>query len=449
MNTASPFDFFSEIIKDDNYQLLYPQKEVGLAVIWLYQKSIEGAFPQMTFKESDIHEALDTVHPRSGSKSHRKPTEHYNQTIASLQEYFLRYDDDKQVYRFKEYANEFCKHALNTLKSNFDPTQIERICKNLTKELTDSQTDEDIKDWLTVNFENFKPNLRQQIDFIERQIDHSVLELRQNISANETSRIVNVLKEIDTRFDEIRGQNKELRAAFREFDTIKKHLDERSMSIDDKEIGDFIHSAHLFLQEMKKLLSIVDSRLDRIQPKVKQLFSNLNKPLFNSKIEKFLRFLLESSSINTEKNKKLLTLPSEIPGIEVLRQTTKFAIVERKKDLFPARARKKLRYPENQQSKQLAYRNSQNHFIRQDTIDIWLNRIDKDLEKESVVEFSVYFFKVLLDNGNDLNLAIALAYRVIRESKTYNWQLSVSTHNDQSSQNQNLELRSMVIRRTS
>ncbi|MEP1033635.1 hypothetical protein [Ekhidna sp.] len=446
---AASFDFFSEINKDDNYQLLYPQREIGLAIVWLYQRSLEGAFPDMTFKESDIHDALDTVHPRSGTKSHRKPTEHYNQTIASLQEYFLRYDEEKQVYRFKEYANEFCKHAFNTLKSNFDPTQIERICKNLTKELTEAKTQLQVKDWIAISFENFKPNLRQQIDFIERQIDHSVLELRQNISDNENTKIVQILKEIDTRFDDIRSQNKELRGAFREFDTIKRNLDQQSMSIDDKEIGDSIHSAHLFLQEMKKLLSIVDSRLDRIQPKVKQLFSNLNKPLFNTKVEKFLRFLLDRSTLKVAKNKKILLLPPDIPEIGSLRQLTKFSIVERKKDLFPARARKKLRYTENEESKLKAYSSSQNQFIKQDKIDIWLNRIDLDLKKEARVHFSEYFFDILKMNNNDLNLAIELAYRVIRDRKSYNWKLSISTENDQSNHVRNLELRNMSIEKIS
>ncbi|MEM6642144.1 MAG: hypothetical protein AAF616_04115 [Bacteroidota bacterium] len=448
MDTTN-FDFFSEITKDDNYQLLYPQKEVGLAIVWLYQKSLEGAFPDMTFKESDILEALDSVNPSSRKKTHRRPTEHYNSKISSLQEYFLRYDEDKQVYRFKEYANEFCRHAFDTLKSNFDPTQIERICKNLTRELTESKNEVEIKDWLTVSFENFKPNLRQQIDFIERQIDQSVLELRQNISNNENAKIMEILKEIDDRFDKIRNQNKELRGAFREFDIIKTHLDEQLISIDDSQIGDLIYSAHLFLQEMKKLLSIVDSRLDRIQPKVKQLFSNLNKPLFNSKVEKFLRFLLDKSQVESEKSKKLLNLPTDIPGIQTFRQTTKFTIIERKKDLFPTKSRRRPRYVENQQSKQKAFQISRDQFIQQDTIDVWLRRIDGDLEKESPVNFSGYFFEILQSNKNDLNLAIELAYRVIRGSKSYNWKLDISTRDNELNRERNIELRNMLIHRAS
>ena len=275
------------------------------------------------------------------------------------------------------------------------------------------------------------------------------LELRQNISDNENTKIVQVLKEIDTRFDDIRSQNKELRGAFREFDTIKRNLDEKSMSIDDKEIGDSIHSAHLFLQEMKKLLSMVDSRLDRIQPKVKQLFSNLNKPLFNTKVEKFLRFLLDNSTLKVEKNRKVLLLPPNIPEIDSLRQLTKFSIVERKKDLFPARARKKLRYSENEESKLKAYQSSKNQFIKQDKIDIWLNRIDSDLQKEVRVHFSEYFFDILQRNNNDLNLAIELAYRIIRDRKSYNWKLSISTENDRSNHVRNLELRNMSIEKAS
>ncbi len=122
------FDFYSEIKKDKNYQLLYPDKKVGLAIIWLYQRILDDTFPSKTFKESDIHEALDKVNPTSTKEDHRRPTDHYNIIVSELQEYFIRYDQEREVYLFKEYGNEFCKQALNTLRSNFDPTQNEKIC---------------------------------------------------------------------------------------------------------------------------------------------------------------------------------------------------------------------------------------------------------------------------------------------------------------------------------
>ncbi|MGD1843059.1 MAG: hypothetical protein ACFB0B_19515 [Thermonemataceae bacterium] len=443
--SGADFDFFSEITKENIYELLYPKKEVGLAIVWLYQRSSRGDFPDSTFKEADIHEALDSVRFRPKHQPQRNSIEYYNKIIADLQEYFIRYDDEKQVYRFKEYANEFCTRTLATLKANFDPTQIEKICKKLTKELIEAETKEKIKDWLSITFDEFKPVLRQQIDFIERQIDNSVLKLRQKINDNKQAKIVQNLKEIDDRFDDIRSQNKELRAAFREFSIIKKYLQERSMSIDDEEIGDLIYSTLQFFQEMKRLLSSVDNQLDRIQPKIKQLFSNLNKPLFNTNIERFLRFLLDNSQIKTEKSKKLLEFPFGISKVEILRQLIKFSIVERRKDLFPAKSLKKIRYSENQASKQKAQQNARNRFIRQDIINGYLNRIHIDLKKKSEVKFSDYFFEALYKN--DLHLAVELAYRVIRDKKIYDWRLDLSTQNDYSKQSKNVAIRKMIIRR--
>ena len=41
---------------------------------------------------------------------------------------------------------------------------------------------------------------------------------------------------------------------------------------------------------------MVDSRIDKIQPKIKQFFASLNRDIFNTKVEK-LYFLLEKSQI--------------------------------------------------------------------------------------------------------------------------------------------------------
>ncbi len=441
---STPFDFFTEIKKENNYQLLYPDRKVGLAIVWLYQQTQNGTFPNKAFKEADIHRALGRVNPASQSKAHKVPTSHYNIIVAELQEYFLRYDEEGEVYRFKEYGSEFCKHALNTLKSNFDPTQIEKICIDLKDHLNRCNTAVEVQEWLEIKFDNFRPNLKHQIDFLDRQIDQSVSELQQNKITEAKGKVLETLKQISERFDTIRTHNKELRSAFREFEHIKELLLKRSMSIEDKYLGDLIFEALQFFQEMKKLLSLIDNRLDRIQPKVKQLFANLNKPLFNTKIEQFLRFLLENSTLDTEK-KKMLMLPEGIPDSQLFKENPSFTIVERKEDLFPTKARKKKHYTQNTVAKKEAFMSTKERFLQNDHVDYWFSEIKRDLQSQMSVNFSKYFFEALSQSNNDIGLAVALTYRVLREYPNYDWKLNIRQEIDMNFQQGSTQLWNMTI----
>lgn len=446
MNETS-FDFFKELNKENHYNLLFPKREVGLAIAWLYQQILDGAFRDGTFKESDIHEALDKMHPGAKEPDHRKQTNHFNIVVSDLQHYFIRYDEDRQAYFFKEYGREFCQHALDTLYGNFEPTRIEKICTELKKNLEACDTESVLKDWLDIKFNTFKPQLRHQIDYLERQIDQSVHEIRQSQIKKDDTSILETLKEISERFDLIRKQNKELNAAFRELDRIKQLLEQKAIRIDDKELGDKVFSVQQFIQEMKKLLSMVDQRLDRIQPKIKQLFANLNKPLFNTRIEKFLAYLLEYSTVETVHSKKVLQLPDPVPEWIFYRQKPKFTIVERKKDLFPSTAKRKHTYPENKENKKKVYQRSRERFQQQNKVDIWLNQIKKDLQQTPEISFTPYFFKALNENDQNLELAIDLAYRVLQEHSLYGWQLYFDEEMTEDQGNRPLQIRKMLIQK--
>lgn len=409
------FDFLSEIRKENTYGLLYPEQKIGLAIILLYDKLVQKVFINNAFKERDIHEALDEVNPKMEKTDSRHPKEHYNSTISDLQEYFLRYDDENQLYTFKEYAYEFCRKSHDILRANFDPTRIEKICSDLRAKLEKSQTAESVMDWFTISFDTFKPDLKQQIDFLDRQIDYSVADLRLRTSLSDSG-IIELLKEVDSRLDEIRKQNKELRAAFREIEIIKHHLETLAMQDSTREVGDKIYEAFSFFKEMKYLLGLVDTRLDRIQPKIKQLFSTLNKPLFNTRIEKFLRLLLDKSKVEADGVKKQIVFPHTIPSFSFRKDTRpSFTIFERKKDLFPAQRKKRPTYSENEDIKQHAFELSGKKILQHDEISSWIEKIETNIKKMGETPFTPFFFKIVKEKNGDFDLAVHVAYRIIRE----------------------------------
>ncbi|MNS74687.1 hypothetical protein D3C72_1081710 [compost metagenome] len=167
---------------------------------------------------------------------------------------------------------------------------------------------------------------------------------------------------------------------------------------------------------MHHILQLIDKRLDRIQPRIRQLFSNLNKPLFDSRIEKFIGYLIRNSKDAHVNGKRNLSLPSGIHQIIVNREGPQFIIVERKIDLFPAKPKKRITIAENPEQRQQAFATTINKVFQQDRVTIWLADIaDKLLTDEQIV-LSDYFFKIIENETTTqaLGVAISVVYRAIK-----------------------------------
>lgn len=109
------------------------------------------------------------------------------------------------------------------------------------------------------------------------------------------------LQEIEKQIDAIRQQNRELRAAFRETDLMNDILISHPVRDDSEEVDDLISEAISYFEGIHFRLAMVDSRIDKIQPKIKQFFASLNRDIFNTKVEKFLYFLLEKARLQINK----------------------------------------------------------------------------------------------------------------------------------------------------
>lgn len=409
------FQFLTEISKENTYHLLFPDSKAGFAVIWLYEKIQAGKFAHGTFKEKDIHDALRATSPLIESDKSRHPFEHYNAIISNLQEYFIRYDDERQEYSFKEYATLFCKQAHSILLASFSPTRIEKICISLYEKLNGTQDIHALQDWFKLDFDTFKPQLKSQLDFLDRQIDQSVISFRENkkLSLQEGA-ILEILRQIDDRFELIREQNKELRTAFRKIDQIKQLMNDHAIQYDDSNIDDMVHEAVIFFQEMRRTLTIIDKRLDRIQPKIRQLFINLNKPLFNARVDRFINHIVDHSKEIIKGNRSRTQFPGQIPAVVLLKIQQDLTIIERKTDLFPVKAKKRVVISESPLAKAKAFASSQNRLHQQDEISDWIDLIKKDMDSLKELNLSNYFFRIANpDEPNTLGLAIAVIYKCI------------------------------------
>lgn len=442
-NRKNSFNFFNEIKKEKAYRLLFPKPEAGLAIIWLYERIIDQSFPNGEFKEKDIHRAFEEANSRDGKNF----WEYNSAYINELHEFFLDYNQEKQVYTLKEYANKFCKQAKDTLAGNFNPTQIEQICKKIKSELELSNEMDELIKWFDIFFIPFQPMLREQIDFLDRQIDFAVHQLRSNV-VKKNAQIIEILKRIEIDLDKIQGQNKELQAAFRETDDIKTLLEQKIVSISERKIVEHASQAIVFFKSVKDKLRAVDSKLDRIQPKIQQLFSTLNRPRFNIKVEKFIRFIIEKSDVVRESGTKRLFLPPVVNNPLVYSNTPTFTITKRKPDLFPAKPKKRAVFLEKDESRRAAFDSAKQKLISQDEIKQWVDKIKDQLNRSDQLEVSPIFFEIIKEKNGEVDLPVRVMHRLIndiRKSKT--WKLEIEKELITSEVKKDLKIWKLLIKK--
>jgi hypothetical protein len=412
-NVNQQFNLLHEIGKEGTYHLLFPPPQAGLAILSLYQKVRSGAFPNGRFKEPDIYTALEGSKLLMNAYEYeRSPQMHFNTIVSDLQVYFLRYDTEEQIYSLKDYAESFCRQVEETLLANFNPTQIETICNDLRNKLEACADQYDIQNWIDTFFSIFKPVMKSQVDRLERQIDNSVQEIRATTQLSDLS-ILDILKAIDQKLDRLRTQNEELRSAFREMKTINLVLEGKLQSVSEQKIADNIAEVRGFFPDVKYTLNIIDKRLDRIQPKLRQFFGMLNKPSFNIKVEKFLKFLLNKSTLSAQKD---VLLPKGIPTLLFHHQTSNFSIFERREDIFPTKPKPRIKPDENLEEKEKGLRVAKNQLVMYNKIDAWMDEIIQAAATEEVL-FSSYYFKILEVESGTLELAINVAYTLIRRAE--------------------------------
>lgn len=416
------FDFLGTLRRDNlrTYKLLYPGPRAGMVIMWLYDKYLSSAFLNKTFKEDTINQAFRELFGHN-----RQQWEDYADIISDLNEFFLRYDEQLQVYSLKNYAIEFCQRAYEVLLNTFNPTEIEQICAKLRRDLEEAQTIEQYEFWFSNSFPAFQPRLKSQIDFLERQIQESVDELRKHAHRSDTS-IQQTLEQVVERLNEIRKQNKELTAAFHEIDRIKIYLDELQSGNQWPSLQEPIDQAFVFFAEMLRDLRIVDRRIDRIQPKLRQLFGTLNQPLFNGRVERFLRHLLtESQIVRDSLGRRQLQLPENIPPLLIHINTPSLPIIERK-EFAEKRSSRIQKTSENPERRRKAFTSSAERIRQQSVIERWVTRFEQVVRRQGEAQFAPFFQTILMEENNDVDLAVRVAYSVFRRfTNTFNYYLTV------------------------
>lgn len=417
---------FEQINIDNTYELFFPDRKQGLVIIWLYERIKSGQFEKGVFTEDDIQQAFREVNLIKKQKIEREQWRTYNDHNMKLQEFFLLYNAENQTYTLKEYATYICDKIFKILSERFNPTIIERTCADLYEKLKKSSDEKELSIWLQADFDKARLHLKEQIDYLDQQIDKSLTELSKTVRLKNDS-ILAALRNIENKLDEIRGQNNELRGAFREIDRIKSILITHPARENNSEIDDEVSLAIDYFDSINILLEMVDTRLDKIQPKIQQFFGALKRQYFDNQVEKFFLYLLENTKIE---GSELIFPHTNEPFITRLPQSN-YTIVENKGELFPGKRNSPLTYIRNPEKEAKAFQNSQLALIRQNNVSRWLEKIRRESLHVNEYHLSNTFFAILKEHEDDLHLATQIIYEAInRYDKHERWYIKIDLQNE-------------------
>jgi len=412
------FDFIKILNDDKTYKLLFPSREVGMAIIEIYEGIENNIYENQKFTESDLHEAFSKVYRTND----RYPKEIYSAHIMDLQEYFLDYDQQSQKYFFKDYAYKFCEHAKNTLKGAFNPTRIQKICTLLTNSLQSKQTDEDLTFWLTDEFKKYEPDLREQIDFLDRQISNSLEQLKRR-TVIEKGSFINILIATNESLNTSQDHVRELRSAYAETRIMRDILNRKNAG--NQEIDGLIREVLFFISYINDRLNSIDKKLDRIQPKIRQLFSSLNKPAFNAKVERFITYLLDKSVVEYIETQKTMIFPKGILCPTLRYRTPNFTIISKDKELFPPKPKERKHYIQNNKEIERNRKKAITFLKDIDTAQKWQDYILSEINLRNYINLSETFFTIARQTGP--SLAVTVMFNTIKHiSQTPSMQLETA-----------------------
>ena len=413
------FVFWDEINKPNRYDEVIPDRKLGMVVLGLYDRIKNNTIGKF-FKHADIEAIYWAINP----VKERKPHEHAQNDIEWLKHYFLSYDSVSQEYHLRDYAYEFGDLVYILLEARFKPTQVEQLCTTLLKSLNANIGDKTFKNWYTDIFEVNHSKLRRQLDLLDDKISTLVKDL--GLQRLDDEEVLEMLRSVSERLDQLIFEYGQLNAAYRDTRFIRNLLTDYQFDASD-DLPEVEHAITFFV-ELRRLLDAIRERLDRIQPKIQQLFGVFQQANFRARTEQFIRFLLENSMINNSK----VVLPGQISPFIWRIHKLQLWYFDVNRELFPTPPQPRIRRIVDETARQEAFQVAAEPARRQDEAQMWLDQFHAELEESGVLALSDYLPRVFNNDPQQFDVTLRFCYLVLRQYSGHNdWQLDVQLPSQQ------------------
>lgn len=411
-STSHTFNFAEAIQRPETYKQLFPDELEGMVIISLYEKLKAGRYQNHFFNEEEIHKLFGVFQrgKDNGDKYYQKSRN--KERIKKLLRFFLSYDEEKRLYSFQEYAYAFCDLSEKTLKGALTPTQIEIICHDLKEDLNEAKNDDEaLIKWFDISLGAYQTRLAQQTDFLHQQIDMAVRQLRRDVMDHEKDPL-DLLRQIRDDLTDVQNKNQELRIAFQDTNKIVSLL--IGIHTENETVIDHISNSHMFFNRIQSKLRSTDKRLDRIQPKIKQLFAILRQSEWTANSKRFILFLLKNSQVEGGGNDRKVMLPNGIQPFSFGVKRAKLLTFKREERLFPTLARPRKSYPVDENFQDESKKQLREEMNKINRVDGWINQFIAQLVKDSTLDATKSFFEVM-EADKDFTLASQVLFGLIEK----------------------------------
>lgn len=411
------FDFYQELQNPQAYEALIPERQIGLIVALLYQKQKNGDLLDDFFSEEVILECIRQVEPTEHRTLHVRD----NQLVQKLQNYFIWRDEEKNLYQLKRYAVELCDLIYKRLEGQFNPTQTERLFKFLNKDLNEiwngiHTQPTDFNHWVDDKFVANQNTIGSQVEILDKKMDDSIKILRKELRA-ENNNILRILQVVDAELGTIKAQADELDSVFMISEDIKEKVEQLNFVPDVDVFEGRLDNVNNFLSQNSNKLRLVRRRIDKIHPRIQQLFGDLRKREFDLKTERFLGYLLEHSKVSRSESNKVITLPKNVPLKTVHKEELDFTHVN-KKSFLPPRPVPVVRPVADETTQKLQQLERERVSEKKRVVQAWLSNIHHELEERKSVVFSPFYYEIVKYSKDGLAIATEVAYNLIKKYRS-------------------------------
>lgn len=404
-------DLYSEA--KPRYHQLIPKREDGLVIFALFQR-----YQQQEFTEQQIINVIEQVFADLGKVGQRTENDRNNQIILRLQDFFLWRDRKRKVYGFKQYGSEFCVKVYQRLSESYHPARIERILKGLldTLRIQLNSAPLELSYWIQDQFEPHSGNLALQIEILDQQVNESVELFRREIKKPQTD-IIALIDTISAGLDGIKQHAAELTIGFQVTYDIDDELQPLLKDPATNPVIIYIDRVLRYNQELRSHLDQISNRIDKIQPQIREFIYKFNLRELDRKTDKFIHFLLDNSHYTRNNDQpRRLVLPAGIPSPILCAPgcVPRFCIVPLRELARRSPVPATFRVVNEVATDEMVIKHTLRLEVKK-RVQFWTERAIEMIKTDGSLNFSPFFFDILRAEEDDLNVAVKVAQRLIKQ----------------------------------
>jgi len=393
------FNFIEQIKK--NYTNIIPKEDQGMIVFLLFDK-----FGTDVFSESELKKIISDYH--SYSEKERELHSVIKSTIQFLSINFIR--KSREGYILTPYSQHFTKEILKKLHRDFSPSEVRKNLLKLKTELDQQLKDGNFNEWFDF-FERYKTDLDNQVESLNNKIDDYVHDFRTIVFENDKQN-TELLKAIREGLGKIKNQVIELSSAFADIYDIEDLLNQ--VNVDSDTTITNRKKAKDYFADIRDYLSSINNRIDLIQPRIREFFSNINRADFDRNTKKFIRDLIKNTAVEKANSRKQLIFPNGDRLHKVVyKENFNFSIVDSQLKKGKTQS-KTVSTVIDEKEVEKKYQKAKKAREQKAKTAKYVKGIKKDLNKNKSIEYSPYFYQIM-DETQNINIAIKVAYLLLNE----------------------------------